>query len=110
MTKSPVYFEEVFRIVSTPSSRLEPLQMTNKGLRITLPLALQTDEGVIAVLTDCFLDFSLSRRIGIRIFHYHDPDDNCYIWEASALCTVKDTMLEQAQVKTIYLATKDVYL
>jgi hypothetical protein len=115
MAKSPGDFADLPHIVTERVSRLEPFQITNKGLRLTLPLVPQADddifEGVIAVLTDCFMDDGqLQRsRIGIRILLF-DREDNFYFRERdrSALRIVTDAMAERAQVKTIYLSTRDI--
>jgi hypothetical protein len=120
MATRPGDFEGGSQIINNRVSRLEAFHTTNKGLCLNLPLVRETPSSnpsyagtrYIAILTDCYKskDGNPETLVGIQIC-LSDPKDNFYYRRCvadSSLCSVTDSMLEQARTETFYLATRDI--
>lgn len=67
---SPAEFGTTPRIVHFLDKKTEPFDMTNKGLRITVPVIQHDRYGVVAILTNCRFEDSFSGPLGIKIMDF----------------------------------------
>jgi hypothetical protein len=100
--ESPASFAQSGNIIPFPSDAIrQPYTMTNKGLRIELPVSGASSQTPVAIL-DCHYDNDFSGVLGIQLRPTRVP--SVYMRVPTKLVLCKASQANAAQLQTIYLA------
>lgn len=92
--------------VRPTSSRGEPYTLTNKGVRMEIPI-LPLDRGLFLIVLECNYEGDLSQQLSIVVQKLHGGSSNQFVrHDMVGLIKISQAMVLRAEVSTVYLSKK----
>ncbi|KAF2469336.1 HET-domain-containing protein [Lindgomyces ingoldianus] len=92
--------------VRPTSSRGEPYTLTNKGVKMEIPI-LPLERGIFLIILECNYDGDLSHRLGIAVQKLPGGSTSQFIrHDMVGLIKVSQAMAQRADIGTVYLCKK----
>jgi hypothetical protein len=103
--RHPSEFAESSSVRPT-SSRGEPYTLTNKGVRMEIPI-LPLDRGLFLVILECNYEGYLGQQLSIVVQKLHGGSQNQFVrHNMVGLIKISQAMVARAEVDTVYLCKK----
>lgn len=92
--------------VRPTSSRGEPYMLTNKGVRMDIPI-LPLERGLFLVILECNYEGDLSQQLSIVVQKLHGGSSNQFVrHDMVGMIKISQAMIQRAEVGTVYLCKK----
>ncbi|KAF2114095.1 heterokaryon incompatibility protein-domain-containing protein [Lophiotrema nucula] len=94
------------RAVRPSSSRGEPYTLTNKGVRMEIPI-LPLERSLFLAIFECHYEGDLSQQLSIVVQKLHGGSQNQFVrHDGAGLIKVSHDMVRRAKIATVYLVKK----